>query len=157
MSARREPQEEVSAGGIVFRREGAETYFLLIRDPYRNWGFPKGHLEDGEEPSQAALREVAEETGLETLELRAPVDTIQWKFRFRGRSVHKTCHFFLIETPERHTAPLKSEGISACRWASFEQASRLIAYENAREVLIHAQSILASSASASGSDSASAA
>ena len=48
---------EVSAGGIVFRRtEGEPVRFLLIRDSYRNWGFPKGHLEDGETPAQAATR-----------------------------------------------------------------------------------------------------
>ena len=148
MSAQRKAKEEVSAGGIVFRRDGDETYFLLIRDPYRNWGFPKGHLEVGEEPAQAALREVAEETGLEALALRGRVDTIDWTFRFRGGAVHKTCHFFLIETSEQRTSPLKTEGISACRWASYEEASQLIAYQNARWVLVQAQAILASTASA---------
>ena len=64
MSQRKKPREEVSAGGIVFRRDGDRTFYLLIRDPYRNWGFPKGHLEDGEDPSAAAVREVGEETGL---------------------------------------------------------------------------------------------
>lgn len=148
MSASRKAKEEVSAGGIVFRREGARTWFLLIRDPYRNWGFPKGHLEEGEDPAQAALREVAEETGLAALELRGRVDTIDWTFRFRGRAVHKTCHFFLIETTDQRTAPQRSEGISACRWASYEQASGLITYENARAVLVRAQAILAALASA---------
>ena len=147
MNARRKAKEEESAGGIVFRRDGEQTYFLLIRDPYRNWGFPKGHLKDGEEPAQAALREVAEETGLAALELRTRVDTIDWTFRFRGRAVHKTCHFFLIETSDQRTAPQRTEGISACRWASYEQANRLISYQNARAVLVRAQAILASSES----------
>lgn len=148
MSSRRAPKEEVSAGGIVFRRDGGQTLFLLIRDPYRNWGFPKGHLEPGEDPAHAALREVAEETGLATLELRGPVDTIEWNFRFRGRPVHKTCHFFLIETPEQRTAPQKAEGISACRWASYEQANQMLGYQNAREVLVRAQEILRETGSA---------
>lgn len=142
MSARRAPREEVSAGGIVFRRDGERTLFLLIRDSYRNWGFPKGHLEDGEAPAAAALREVGEETGLEALELWAPIETIDWEFRFRGRRIHKTCHFFLIETPDRRTAPLRAEGISACRWASFEQAEAMISYENARVVLRQAHALL---------------
>lgn len=142
MSGRRRAKEEVSAGGIVFRREGFRTFFLLIRDPYKNWGFPKGHLEAGEDPAQAALREVTEETGIVDLALRAPVDTIDWNFRFRGRPVHKTCHFFLIETSDQRTAPQKAEGISACRWASYEQATELIGYQNARAVLQQAQAIL---------------
>lgn len=142
MTRQRRPREEVSAGGIVFRRDGDRTFYLLIRDSYRNWGFPKGHLEEGEGPAEAALREVGEETGLAELELRAPVETIEWEFRFRGRRIHKTCHFFLIETPDRRTSPLRAEGITACRWASFEQAERLIAYDNARAVLRQAQALL---------------
>src|SRR6185312_5043727 len=63
------PRNETSAGGVVFRTEGTERLYLLIRDSYQNWGFPKGHLEHGEQPEAAALREVREETGLSALEL----------------------------------------------------------------------------------------
>lgn len=147
MSRRKKPREEVSAGGIVFRRDGERTFYLLIRDPYRNWGFPKGHLEAGEEPSAAAIREVGEETGLGGLELRAAVETIDWTFRFRGRQIHKICHFFLMETEERRTTPQSAEGITACRWASYEQATKMIAYDNARAVLAQAHALLQGTAS----------
>ena len=40
----RKPRDETSAGGVVYRREGAQPLYLLIRDSYQNWGFPKGHL-----------------------------------------------------------------------------------------------------------------
>jgi len=142
VTERKKPREEVSAGGIVFRRDGERTFYLLIRDPYRNWGFPKGHLEAGEEPAVAALREVVEETGLAGLELRAPVETIDWTFRFRGHRIHKVCHFFLMETAERRTVPQRKEGITACRWATYEQATRMIAYDNARAVLAAAHVLL---------------
>ena len=59
MSGRARAHEEVSAGGVVFRRADGGPVFLLIRDSYDNWGFPKGHLEPGEAPQTAALREVA--------------------------------------------------------------------------------------------------
>lgn len=142
MTRQKKPREEVSAGGIVFRRDGERTFFLLIRDPYRNWGFPKGHLEDGEAPDAAAVREVAEETGIAAVEVRSPVETIDWTFRFRGRRIHKTCHFFLMETAQRRTAPQAKEGITACRWATYEQATKMIAYDNARAVLEQAYAIL---------------
>ncbi|HZE93765.1 MAG TPA: NUDIX domain-containing protein, partial [Gemmatimonadales bacterium] len=59
-------QRETSAGGVVFRRgPDGQVRFLLIRDSYKNWGFPKGHLEPGEPPAEAARREVTEETGLQ--------------------------------------------------------------------------------------------
>src|SRR3989441_10580267 len=96
-SKQRRAQRETSAGGVVFRRgpDGAPR-FLLIRDSYRNWGFPKGHLKVGEPPADAARREVAEETGLEDLALHGPIRVIDWYFRFRGkrseeRRVGKEC------------------------------------------------------------------
>ena len=139
---RRKPREETSAGGVVFRREGTETLFLVIRDSYRNWGFPKGHLEDGEPPERAAMREVSEETGLQALELRGTIETIDWHFFFRGRRIHKVCHFYLIESAETRTRPQRDEGITACRWAPYDEAHRLLSYENARNVLERAHGIL---------------
>jgi 8-oxo-dGTP pyrophosphatase MutT (NUDIX family) len=138
----REAREETSAGGIVFRFEAGRPSFLLIRDSYRNWGFPKGHLEGGEAPEAAAIREVGEETGLRDLAIRGPIDTIQWSFRFRGDQIHKVCHFFLMETGQSQTSPQRTEGITACRWTSFDEANRMLSYRNAREVLRRAYAMI---------------
>ena len=128
-------QRETSAGGVVFRVDAGAPLFLLIRDSYANWGFPKGHLESGEHADEAALREVREETGLTELALRGSIDTIDWYFRFRGRLIHKICHFFLMETTEADTAPQSAEGITACRWVAYGEAVESISYGNARQVL----------------------
>ena len=136
-------QRETSAGGVVYRVEAGAPLFLLIRDSYANWGFPKGHLENGERAEDAALREVREETGLKALALRGTIDTIDWYFRFRGRLIHKVCHFFLMETTEAATAPQRAEGITACRWLAYDAASESISYGNAREVLLHAHEMIA--------------
>jgi 8-oxo-dGTP pyrophosphatase MutT (NUDIX family) len=146
--ARARARQETSAGGVVFRMApagngaGPRPLFLLIRDSYRNWGFPKGHVEQGEQPEAAALREVTEETGLRGISLRGPVETIDWYFRFRGRLIHKVCHFFLMETGDEDTCPQRSEGITACRWEPYEDAVRLVSYANAREVLRRAHELL---------------
>ncbi|HEX6630246.1 MAG TPA: NUDIX hydrolase [Gemmatimonadaceae bacterium] len=142
MTRRPRARQEVSAGGVVYRDAEGTPLFLLIRDSYDNWGFPKGHLEDGERPEVAAMREVCEETGLADVELRAELRTIDWYFRFRGRLIHKVCHFYLMRTAQAETAPQRDEGITACRWAPFAEAVRLISYENARDVLEHAQARL---------------
>lgn len=135
-------REETSAGGVVYRREDGRPLFLLIRDSYRNWGFPKGHLEPNEPPAEAALREVREETGLAELWLRGEVGTIDWYFRFRGKLIHKICHFYLMEAGTPHTRPQRDEGITACRWLSLEEARSLISYENARLMLDKAAALV---------------
>ena len=141
-------REERSAGGVVFRIVDGQALFLLIRDSYRNWGFPKGHLEQGEAPDRAALREVEEETGLASLSMRGEIETIDWYFRFRGRLIHKYCHFFLIESSSSETSPQREEGITACQWASLEDAVELISYANARSVLRLGAAMMTSRASA---------
>ncbi|HVM44138.1 MAG TPA: NUDIX hydrolase [Gemmatimonadales bacterium] len=136
MEGKAVPVEETSAGGVVFRRgDGQPPLFLLIRDSYRNWGLPKGHVEAGEQASEAALREVAEETGLTDLVLHAPIQEIDWFFRFRRRLIHKTCAFFLMESDAGEPCPQRDEGITACRWLPIETAIRTVSYANARGVL----------------------
>lgn len=145
---------ETSAGGVVVRMASADDgcarpLFLIIRDSYDNWGFPKGHVEDGERPEAAALREVIEETGIDTLTVRSSIDTIDWYFRFRGRLIHKVCHFFLMITDLADTSPQRSEGITACRWEPYEDAAQLVSYANARDVLRRANEIVTSQRTAS--------
>lgn len=143
-------REEVSAGGVVVRQVEGTHLFLVIRDSYRNWGFPKGHLEKEETPVQAALREVQEETGLPDLRWVGDLGNIDWHFRFRGRLIHKLCHYFLLESATEATIPQRDEGITACRWAPFDEALTLVSYENARDVLQRAAGLLREGAAGGG-------
>jgi 8-oxo-dGTP pyrophosphatase MutT (NUDIX family) len=145
MSRTRRPvaKDETSAGGVVFRAAEDGPVYLVIRDSYQNWGFPKGHIEDGEAADSAAIREVGEETGLSDLTVRAAIDPIDWYFKFRGSLIHKVCHFFLMQTEQTSTMPQRAEGITACRWLAFDDAYALISYENARDVLRRANEMLA--------------
>ncbi|MDB4899172.1 MAG: hypothetical protein JWN53_980 [Gemmatimonadetes bacterium] len=135
-------RRETSAGGVVYRLEGGAPLYLLIRDSYDNSGFPKGHLEAGERADEAAMREVREETGLSELALRGTIDTIDWYFRFRGRLIHKVCHFYLMETSQAATAPQRTEGITACQWIAYDEAAVAVSYANARQVLRRAQAMI---------------
>lgn len=135
-------KEEWSAGGVVVRMEEDGPHLLLIRDAYRNWGLPKGHLEEGEAEEEAALREVREETGLSDVEITADLGVIDWFFRLRGRTIHKYCRFFLMLSRSGDPVPEVSEGISECRWLPLHDAIRRVTYDNARDVLRVAARVL---------------
>ena len=128
-------REERSAGGVVVRTHDGVPHVLLIRDPYQNWGLPKGHLEAGEDAPTAAVREVLEETGLSTIELGPELGAIEWYFRRDDRLVHKICSFFLMRSNDGEARPEVTEGITKCEWLPFEKAVERVTYENAREMI----------------------
>lgn len=133
---------EIAAGGVVVRMDADGPLFLLIRDGGEHWGFPKGHVEDGEALDAAARREVEEETGLVGLAVVGAIDTIDWYFRFRGRLIHKTCSYYLMESASAETSPQAAEGITACRWVTYDEAHELLSHANTRRVLDKARAMV---------------
>ncbi len=128
-------REEESAGGVVVRTHEGVPHVLLIRDPYQNWGLPKGHLEEGEDAPTAAIREVHEETGLIGVELGPQLGSIEWYFRRDDRLVHKICSFFLMWSLAGEARPQVNEGITEVEWLPVERAVERVTYENAREMI----------------------
>jgi len=135
VTAKRHAVRETSAGGVIFRCRDDGPHYLLILDGYHNWGFPKGHIDAGELPDVAARREIAEETGLNDLILRAPLGMIDWYFRQEDQLIHKFCHYYLFESKEGNPTPQDEEGIIACEWYPQSKAVKTISYDNARSVL----------------------
>ncbi len=131
---------ELSAGGVIYRWPAdAELQVLVIKDSYGNWGFPKGHIEAGEDAAAAALRECGEETGLGRLRLVEPLGTTDWHFQQGDALVHKFCDYFLVEsTGEDAARPQMGEGIQACEWLSPAQLLQRVTYDNARHIAIRA-------------------
>ncbi len=128
---------EKSAGAVVFYR-GTQIEYLLLLASY--WGFPKGHIEPGEDEHTAARREVREESGL-TVTLLAgfrQVDT--YVFLRRGEPVQKQSVYFLAETQDRN-ARLSWEH-TALVWLPFEQALARLDYEGGRAILRQAHAFL---------------
>mgnify|MGYP001818288932 FL=1 len=131
----RRAKGERSSGGVVLRRIDGRIHALLIKDPYGNWGLPKGHLEGSEGPEEAGLREVREETGLEDVVLGPRLRTIDWYFRLKGQLIHKHCTFFLMSSEEGEPVPEEAEGISECQWIPLLEAVDAVDYQNAKEVV----------------------
>jgi len=131
-------KKEYSAGGIVYRKIEGIIEILFILDPYNKWAFPKGHVESGETMSQAALREIKEETGifLDGLRIVEDLGSIKYKFQLHGQKIYKSVQFYLVRARvDAKASPQKREGIKAIRWIEAEKAMSFLAYDDSQPVL----------------------
>jgi len=129
----------VSAGGIVFRpitSGGTEVALISVGDPPR-WQLPKGLVDKGETPEIAALREVHEEAGVDSviIEKMKPVE-YWYQATVAGKRVryHKFVHFFLMRYVAGDVADHDHE-VNEARWMEIGKALELIAFKSERAVL----------------------
>lgn len=123
---RMKKKTKLSAGIVILRREKGHWQCLVLR-AFRNWDFPKGLVEPGEEPRAAALREAEEETGLTDLDLR-------WGEAFRETEPYaggKVARFYVAEAARGAVhLPINPQLGRAehheHRWVDFDAASRLL-------------------------------
>lgn len=140
--------EEISAGGIVLDRPSPEASAALIGRIDRRgrllWSLPKGHLEEGESPEAAAVREVAEETGIRG-EVLGSLGSIDFWFVADGQRVHKTVHHYLLL---RVGGELSDEDVEVAEvaWVPLPEARERLAYADERALLEKVPALLADSA-----------
>jgi 8-oxo-dGTP pyrophosphatase MutT (NUDIX family) len=129
-----------SAGGIVIRDQGGVPEFVAgkrRRDrDITTWTRPKGTPKRGETTEETALREVAEETGLE-VHITAPFDSIHYTFVQRGTRIHKTVHYFLMEPVGGDLAGHDQE-FEDVAWVAMDDAPGLLTFETERALVARA-------------------
>ncbi len=141
----------VSAGGLVFRETGDLIETLLCararpgfhgEDAPMTWRLPKGTPERGETVEQTAQREVQEETGVH-VNVLAPITSIRYFFvgHDDGIRYDKTVYFYLMEPMGGSTSDHDAE-FDVVEWCSYEEAVELLEYDNEREVLEAARSLI---------------
>ncbi|HKE54257.1 MAG TPA: NUDIX hydrolase [Actinomycetota bacterium] len=132
-----ESRSEVSAGGVVYRREDdAIDLALAARRTRRGqlaWGLAKGAIELGESDEQAAVREVLEETGLRAA-VEADLGDIRYFYVWEGVRVRKRVHFFLMRATGGDVADHDSE-MEDVRWFPLRTAIKRAAYKGERDVI----------------------
>lgn len=140
---------QVSAGGIAYRQVDDEIQVALILvGPRQRWQLPKGALNTDEQVEQAALREVREETGLET-EMVEPLDRIEYWFYANqgGQRVrfHKYVHFFLMRWTGGDVADHDHEVVEA-RWFHIDTAIEMLSFDSEKAVMRKARERIRSGA-----------
>lgn len=130
---------ERSCGAVVYREYNGQREYLLIKNKRsEHWGFPKGHMEDGENEQQTAMREVLEETGLHVELL--PVFSSRSAYTIQGR-VEKQVTIFLATTKDTKTV-IQEEEIEDYIWLPLAQAMKQLKFENDRSILQRADAFL---------------
>ncbi len=117
-----------SAGGIVQNVRG-EIALVLHGTGEAWWGFPKGHVDKGENAEMAARREILEETGLKSTTLLKDLGSYsRYKAKVGGgddESEYKTIHMFLFSTTEEALAPLDPAHPEA-RWVAPKEVAQML-------------------------------
>ena len=155
-------KEEISAGGVVYRKNGQSYEFLLGKHSgYHKWVLPKGHIEPGETQLETAVREVEEELGVKAkIVNETPIKTIEYYFTAdlddsgtttrtvksyqeqggMGTKIHKKVIFYLMEVvddgcqPEADPSPrLVSPGLRP--QAEEMSESKWVSYEEGMMIL----------------------
>jgi len=108
------------------------------------WTLPKGTPDPGETTEQTALREVAEETGLE-VRIVAPLPSIEYVFIKDGTRIRKTVHYFLME-PTGGDLSRHDHEFQTVRWVPFAEAGGLLSFQTERDLVATAASRLGDAA-----------
>lgn len=129
---------DFAAGGIVLRDE----LILIVKNKRGDknsdksfWGFPKGHLEEGEKPSEAAIREVYEETGfkVELLDDK-PIAESRYEIRLNDEIINKTVWFYEMKIVSAYQKEPDDE-ILEIAIVSYAEAIKLLTYKEDKKIL----------------------
>ena len=97
------------------------------------WSLPKGHIEEGETPEQAAIREVKEETGVDS-SISKSLGVIDFWFMAGGKRIHKTVHHYLFSEVGGVISPQETE-VDDVRWFPLDEIVSQLAYSDEKKLI----------------------
>ncbi len=141
-------KREFSAGGVLVRSMAGREWLAAVRPggkPEGVWALPKGLIDPGEGARETALREVAEETGLEG-EPVGKLGDVRYVYTWDGERIFKIVSFFLVRYRRGRIGDIPPEHrheVAEARWLPLEDAPRLLAYKGEKEMAQKALMMLA--------------
>lgn len=128
-------KKEIACGCVIFDKEDHNKVLIIYEKGRNFWGFPKGHIEEGETEIQTALREVKEEVGID-------VRILDEKYRYEinyiieDKQIDKTSVFYLAETIDNSLNLVNQESeIEESKWVTVEDAFKILTFDNCKGVL----------------------
>lgn len=130
---------EKSCGAVIYIKENDNIKYLLLQNLYGSqWGFAKGHMEEGESEEETAKREILEEAGIKVKFISGFRQEISYTIR---GDIFKVAVFFLGETEDKNVTIQEGEIKDYC-FATYEDAKKLIPFANLKRVLDKANNTL---------------
>jgi 8-oxo-dGTP pyrophosphatase MutT (NUDIX family) len=132
-------KREFSAGGVLIRRLRGRWMVAAIRPAGRAkpvWALPKGLIDEGETAEATALREVAEETGVEGVSL-GKLGDVRYVYTWEGERIFKVVSFFLVRYRRGRLGDLPAataHEVDEARWLPLDDAPRLLTYGGERQM-----------------------
>ncbi len=120
-------QKIQKAGALILSSENNNTIALLYRAKQNDWSFPKGHVEEGENTTEAMIREIQEETGLG---VRIIKELPNSEYSSEGEGSIST-KMFLVQSEDDSKLKLEHEG-DKIEWVPFDQVLEKLSYDNLR-------------------------
>jgi len=151
--------KEKSAGAIIYRKDNGVNHYLLLhyapaeKGKKGQWGFAKGHIEQGETEIETAKREIAEETGIKDLKIIPEFKELEKYFfrrnyglegeaRKKAPWIFKSVIFFLAETKTKDIK-ISDEHIGFM-WLPIEEAIKKTTFKNSKKLLEKANEFIVS-------------
>jgi 8-oxo-dGTP pyrophosphatase MutT (NUDIX family) len=130
---------EFSAGSVLVRRFRGRWWLAAIRPggrPEGVWALPKGNIGDGEDPEATAVRETAEETGIEAAS-HGKLGDVRYVYSRGGERIFKVVSFYLLRHRRGRIDDVPPEfrrEVDEARWLPLDEAPRLLSYKGEREM-----------------------
>lgn len=128
------PRLEFSAGGVLYKRERNKLIVVLIVTKDGTvYSLPKGLIEKGEKPEEAALREIEEETGCKG-RIEGFLGKVEYWYVINNQRIHKFVYYYLVEYISGNTKYHDWE-VEKAEWFEIEEAIKRVSFKNEREII----------------------
>jgi len=130
---------EPTAGGIIFRHAADKPSvieILLIQDSKGRWTIPKGHIEEGEKPTQTAEREIREEVGLQEMKILDWLGKINFRYRRNNSLVLMTTEIFLVQALGDTNKIKPEKWMTSLAWLPAQDALEKIEYDDIGKLIL---------------------